>query len=515
MGQFDPSSVGGANSGNGFEGKSVTNAWDFVLLLEGAVCLVSSATRRLAAQAPSQGSAPFAVRSAAAGYGSATGADEDARGEQWMPLWPQPASLNEVRALFAAGRATLGSEDARGAVDLARSLARLGTVRGVTTFERYGYIERNGQARLATPLGRWRVTPRPRQNLVDDIVPWVRTLRRAASGDGAPASLARTVQTLESAVLGCIGEARPADWTHLCVALGDAEQQLVRSPRFTVAQRLEPLPTLSADWLHVLDFNDAAVRLAVSLAFVDVPEHPGGLRRHALPLEAQTWAGRARFAVVGEGLAHDPDVVVPNWSDPNALRYMLMRRSVLAKRGAGMSLQLNSPGPGALLPDVARWLSGDVDPLRVQAHLPVLLAIDRNAASGAQHLVPRRTEVLRPSALFALMRLATPHSADDATTIAAPNLRLEPAMLQALVAGRVPDAAAIAIRRLRATGRVSKLATGVGSGADANLLLSALLFPLSKQSLVILASDVTLAPPSSHSHDDTDTRPDGATQETP
>ena len=514
MGQFDPNSVGGANSGNGFEGKSVTNAWDFVLLLEGSICMTSSATRRLAAQAPSQGSAPFAVRSAAAGYGSATSKDEDARGEQWMPLWPKPASLNEVMALFAAGRATLGTEDARGAIDLARSIARLGTTRGVTKFERYGYIERNGQARLATPLGRWEVTPRPRQNLVDEVIPWVRTLRRAAGADGAPASLGRTVRALETAVMSCIGDAFSADWTHLCVTLGEAEQQLVRSPRFTVAQRLEPLPSLSADWLDVLDLDDAALRLAVSLAFIELPEHPCGLRQHALPLQTEAWAGRARFAVVGEGLAYDPNVVVPTWRDPSALRHVVMRRSVLAGRGAGAVLQLESRGPGALLSDIADWIAGHIDPLRVQASLPVLLAIDREASRHAMNLLHGRANALRPPALFSLLRLATPHSADDATTVAAQNLRFEPAMLQALAAGRIPEAATIAIRRLRAAGRVSKLAAGMGTAEQAHTLLSALLFPLSRRSLITLASDVTLAPRSSQAHEATDTSPDGATQET-
>jgi CRISPR-associated protein Csx17 len=510
MGQFDPSSVGGANSGNGFDGKAVTNAWDFLLLLEGAVCLTSSATRRLAASAPSQGSAPFAVRSAAAGYGSATGADEDARGEQWMPLWQQPASFTEVTALFAAGRATLGSEDARGAVDLARSIARLGTTRGISSFERYGYIERNGQARLATPLGRWTVTPRGRQSLLDEVVPWVRALRRASDADGSPASLGRVVRSLESAILACAGAARASDWSHLCVTLGEAEQQLVRSPRFTVAQRLDPLPTLTGEWLEVLDLNNPAVRLALSLAFMVVPEHHAGLRRHALPLDAQKPGRRARFAVVGDSLAQDPDVVVSTWKDPTALRGILLRRVVLAARGAGTTLELTHQGPSALLTDVESWLAGDIGATDVQVHLPVLLAVDRAAAARAETLLRSRVDSVRPPSLFSLLRTATPHSKADVEALSADNLRVEPALVHALAAGRVPDAAATAVRRLRAAGRVPTLTTGVATPAQADRLLAALLFPLSGRALGMLARDVTLAP-SASVHDDT--RPAGATQE--
>jgi len=81
--------------------------------------------------------------------------------KQWMPLWEQPLTYREFVALVAEGRCQIQGRPAQRPLDMARAIARLGVARGITAFERFGYIERNGQSNLATPLGRWRVPVSP------------------------------------------------------------------------------------------------------------------------------------------------------------------------------------------------------------------------------------------------------------------------------------------------------------------------------------------------------------------
>ena len=181
MGQFHPGSAGGANSSTGFGGDSLVNPWDFVLMLEGTLLFVASVARRTIAHASRQAAAPFAVRSSAAGFASASAVEKN-RDEQWMPLWERPATLGELTSLIAEGRSQIGTRLAARPIDFGRAIARLGVTRGIAAFERYGYIERNGQANLAVPLGRWRVQAQPHQDLIDEVAGWVEGLRLRTPG---------------------------------------------------------------------------------------------------------------------------------------------------------------------------------------------------------------------------------------------------------------------------------------------------------------------------------------------
>ncbi|MBI3405280.1 MAG: type I-U CRISPR-associated protein Csx17 [Acidobacteria bacterium] len=161
IGQYQPGAAGGANSSTGFGGCNLVNPWDFVLMMEGSLLFSSRATRRLDPNAFSRASAPFAVRSHAAGFAS-SGLEKAQRGEQWMPLWSRPATLADVMALFGEARVQLNRQTANRPVDVARAISRLGVARGIEAFTRYGYLERNGQSTLAVPLGRVNVRQHPR-----------------------------------------------------------------------------------------------------------------------------------------------------------------------------------------------------------------------------------------------------------------------------------------------------------------------------------------------------------------
>ena len=88
-----------------------------------------------------------------------------------MPIWSQPLTFSELRRILKEGRMQIGKGSAREPLGLARAVAGLGSARGIVAFQRYAYIERNGQSNLAVPIGRFRVPDRilPSLSCIDDL----------------------------------------------------------------------------------------------------------------------------------------------------------------------------------------------------------------------------------------------------------------------------------------------------------------------------------------------------------
>lgn len=187
IGQFSPGQAGGPNGTTGFDADAAINPWDFVLMIEGALLFAAAAVRRNADDPYGVLSYPFTVRTVGAGSGSlGEGDTANARGELWMPLWNQPASYTEIRALLSEGRVALGRKPARDALDFVRAVHQLGGYRGIRSFQRYGLLMRSGKAYLATPLERIEVTAKPRANLLDELDEgWLEKFRRFAQGETA------------------------------------------------------------------------------------------------------------------------------------------------------------------------------------------------------------------------------------------------------------------------------------------------------------------------------------------
>ena len=108
IGQFLPGSAGGANSTTAADGDSLINPWDFILMLEGTILFTAKSTKLLDAHESAHASAPFFVYAQTAGHNS-PGDEKNQRGEQWMPLWSNPCTLNELAGLLGEGRLQLGT----------------------------------------------------------------------------------------------------------------------------------------------------------------------------------------------------------------------------------------------------------------------------------------------------------------------------------------------------------------------------------------------------------------------
>lgn len=494
VGQFLPAGAGGANSTVGFAGESLLNSWDFVLMLEGACLFAASVARRINAIALPQAAAPFAVRSSAVGYGSAAEGEKD-RGEQWFPLWERPATLDELRSLIAEGRSQIGRRSAGRPVDFGRAVARLGVARGITAFQRYGYIERNGQANLAVPLGRWPVRAQPYQDLIDRVADWVDELRRASAGSEGPASIASAARVCEEAILACCRDGdNPRRWQDLLIALGRAEAQLPRSPRFTAAKGLRPLPRLEAGWLRAADDKSPELRLALAFASQHGSNRKGeidwneSIRRHFLPLDR---SGQ-RFAIHGDTVASSPEVVcLADDLETDALALIRRRIVEAVRKGAAQLPLIGVGGAEATLHDISLLLTGNVDDRKILDLARPLMALDW-ARIGRPFGRPPAAQPLGSLGFYGLVRLAYwPQPIRAKEGAEAVTIPLDPAILAQLAAGDLVRASTTAVRRLSAAGFRPYLRFVAGDTALARRVAVAIAFPIRERDAVGLLKHLT------------------------
>ena len=294
-GFYNPSSVGGANASVGFNDDSLTNPWDYVLMFEGALMFAGAAARRLSAQGTSKAVFPFTVDNSAAGYGTSADSEygDSSRAEFWAPLWNRQISLSELERLMSEGRAQLGRRQVSSGSDFARAVAGLGTERGGSEFQRYGFLVRNGLAYLAAPLGRFyseqdNQDTSARANVLFDLDPWLDSLRRAASGRNAPAELGAVRRRIDNVIIEFCQRGQPRDLQKVLIAAGQAERWVSKSG---IRDTAKPLRNLSRNWLEYANDDSPEFRLARAMASILSGSKDGGrvgpIRENLEPVETQ------------------------------------------------------------------------------------------------------------------------------------------------------------------------------------------------------------------------------------
>lgn len=499
IGQFFPSSAGGANGESGFEASALVNPWDFILMLEGAACFAAAAVRRMEHDTGGALSYPFTVRQSGVGYASSSDDDESsARAEMWLPLWDRPATHLEMRHLLSEGRARVGHRTARNGIDFARAIAGLGVDRGIASFQRYGFQVRNGLAYLAVPLNRFAVRAEPRAGLLQQIDGWLDSFRRRASATTAPAGARRALRQLESAILELCQHGDALRLQQVMVALGSCERVMARSRRWTEEVRLRPVPPLSPVWLSEVDDGSAELRLAAALASVHGRYKDPDGRTVTVPLRHQlepvtTWVSDGRLRVRWE--PGDSEVVFTSGHIVRGLNAVMNRRLVRAVQSGAESY----PDRGAYwasLPDVADFIEGRVDEGRLTQLLWALCLLDWPRIGRDHHPTPRRERFPQPGAFYALTKLCfagaqlpstrtTAAGADgESASVLVP---VVPRIQRLAASGRGADAALEAIRRLRGSGFGPALRSLDVHGEASVRTAAALLFPLGRRDLNSLA----------------------------
>ncbi|MBX3273833.1 MAG: type I-U CRISPR-associated protein Csx17 [Sandaracinaceae bacterium] len=466
VGQFLPGTAGGANGTTGPDSSALVNPWDFVLMLEGATLFRGETTRRLDARGGGRAAVPFAAYAHPVGHGT-RGQEKVDRGEQWMPLWRQPTTLDGVEALLCEGRAQVGRSVADRPLDLARAVARLGVARGLSGFVRYGYLERNGQSNIAVPLGRIATGERVHARLVDDLAGWLDQLQRLVRGGDAPSRLAIAEGALADAVFSVLTrDEGPARWQDILVAAARVEALQASGTGFEAG----PLPRLSGEWLDAAANDSPEWRLALSLGSAAAAHGRRGtvdpVRAHALPIE------RGRYAVKEKRLVRSPRVVMTGRDALGDLVAIVERRLTEATQRGERELPLVAwRGAGARLTDLAAFLEGRVDVPRTVWLARALMAV--RWRGSPVHPGARQAPQREPDAGWQALRLCgLPFE------VAGRRVPIDAAMVRRLAAGDATAAVGLALRRLAGVGLRPPLRSAVVDAATARRWAAALAFPI-------------------------------------
>jgi CRISPR-associated protein Csx17 len=479
-GQFAPLAAGGPNTSSGFEGGAMVNPWDFLLCMEGTLLFAAAATKRLEAASAGTLAIPFTVRAVGAGAGTVAMGDEpNARAETWFPLWERPATLAELVSVLGEGRVQVSGRTARDALDFARAVSSLGIQRGITSFQRYGYLQRFGRSVMAVPIDRVEV----RRNRVSDLVAeleksdWLARFRRHARQREAPSRLQSLVSRLENALFDLTRSEHFERVQNVIIRLGEAQAYLSRSPG--AREAVPPVPALSSAWVRAADDGSDEFRIGAALAGLHATVTNGASRR-ALPMAVH-------FAPIDErrrwldGTGHDmtwgPGTLTAN------LHALVTRRLQSAEHLA----LADSPWEAHVrvpLAAIGAWLDSAIDERRISALLQglVLARIPESLphVQASRLPVPPAYAVLKPmfAARGQLAKLTVSGHEQGRTFDPGPPREAATAA-RLLAANRVADAVELAVRRLRAAGRPAVMSfRNTGHPQDGRLLLAALAVPL-------------------------------------
>lgn len=517
---YDSGAVGGPNATQGMERDSLANPWNVILALEGTLAFTGAAAKRLGANVPADAAFPFQV-SAVATNSDGLADKERAGSEVWLPLWNRPAGAEEVLTLLREGRAQCGERTARSGVDMARAAATLGIDRGVDVFCRYAIVKgRVGgeNYNTAASLGRFQVRERSEADLLRQIDPWLDRFRSACSADPPP-RFGRALRAIDSAVFDfCRYGGKPL-FQKILIALGQAERELALTPGKVGQSKFPPGPLagLSRHWIAAADDRSAEFAVARALAGVrHEPDNPGEqpkvgpLRANFEPVEwekkrCRAWAEKDR-------------AVVWNAADlPTNLVAVLARRIMDGDREGCENLPLASPA-SAPLSAIAEFIAGDMDDRWIEDLLWGLVLVN---PSRHQPNRDDNAEVPAAYALLKLLSLPQPLVVErgpdgrvsrarlrqqDEPKERGIRIRPEPRIMHLLRAGRLGEACAVAMRRLRATGLAPMPRARTGrtrdgdwqeldrmgtAGIDPIRLAAALLIPISDRAVSRLVTLIT------------------------
>ena len=469
-GQFLPGTAGGANATSGFASKFSINPWDFVLLIEGTLFFAAAAVRKHQSSGEGTIAYPFCVTSSGVGYASAASGDETADNsvteEMWLPIWNRACSTSELRTVFGEGRAQIRDRAAKTGVDFAQAVCSLGTDAGIDSFQRIGFFVRNGKSVFATPLTRIVARKNTSADLLSDIDAWLDRFRRAATKDTAPASARRALSLLESSIIDlCIGHTAER-LLRVFIALGQCQATAVRSLKWA-KENYPPLQGLRKTWLQH-GWQRTEFRLAASLASIN-----GKFGKEWLTLRCHLEAVDSK--PFGYSWADNPTNHV-QWSAaplPAVLNDILARRLILTEDTEKRS------EVWASLADIKAFIEGETDDALLSDLLWSMSLINWREKGS---LPPQQHERVVPPTFYALLKLCFP-PVQQSQPVDIRQVPAVPAIHRHAANGNGTEAAAKALRRLRASGYRPLLRQLPVQGDHARRTAAALLFPISHHTL--------------------------------
>ncbi len=467
--------------------------WELVLTFEGALVVQSGVVKRAEAGRHRFTSSPFYFAPTSMGHGSMSRRDEvevqqgrqsEGRGEQWFPLWGTPSTFAEIQLLFREGRCSRGRRAAKNPLDAACAICRLGATRGITTFLRYGYLQRDNLAtHFAVPLGRIQVRENSTARLVDDLSGWLDGLHRAARNSNAPDRLVHAERRLADAVFAALThDHTPERWQAILLAAAEIEAIQATGTGIEAG----PIPALRPDWVEAVAEDSAEFRLALALGSAAAGYNREGrpydpIRHHVLPLEEKN---PRRFKTADKKLVNHPRVVVSGRDPLRDLAAIVERRLIeAAQKGQRRSRLVAAAGCGARFDDLSRLLSGAVDLDRLFGLARTFMAIKWDQWSR-EHL-PRTTPSTEvPEECWLAVRLCClPFAISEMHDIPA-----DERIVRLLISGDAVRAIEIARQRLRSVGIRPPMYAGVTDAFSARLWSAALAFPIHRSTALRAAA---------------------------
>lgn len=468
IGQYDPGRSGGYNQGTEVETKDFKiNPWDFVLAMEGALVLAGATVRRNSTDERSQFTTPFTVRFSSVGF-SSRAYEEKGKWETWLPIWRRPACYPEIRYLFGEGRSSIGRRMVRNGIEFSRSVGTLGVDRGIDAFERYAFLKRRGPSYVALPAGRIEVRYRHGLDLLNELDLVTRPAWRFLRGfKNIPATFLSAHQRIDEAVFACCQNADAAHFGELVRSLGRLEKLIAVRDRTKKPALANPLLGLSPRWIDRCDDGSVEVRIAASLASIRPTGKVGPLRSNMTgvdPLNPRRWS-----EAKGEAFWHGSNL-------PERLAGVLVRRMMDAERLSAPRMPIEAALPVSSY-DVAPFLRGQCDDGKIEDLLWGFTLIDwtkpgTNALRGRWKQSVREQLLSRTWCLLKLLH--SPEKIRDTF------LKRESRIAHLLTAGRIREACAVGIKRLRVS-ELHPFRVIYEEELDSSRLLASLLIPVRDQ----------------------------------
>lgn len=465
--------------------------WDLLLAFEGALVIQSGVTRRSNTDQNHFISSPYYFAPRGMGAGSSSEIDEfvlnkgrknPGRGEQWFPLWGKPSTFAEIQLLFREGRCSSGRRAAKNPLDAVRAICGLGATRGITSFLRYGYLQRDNLAtHFAVPLGRILVRENSTARLVDDLSGWLDRLHRAARNKNAPSRLVQAERRMANAVFAALTHDHTSDrWQAILLASAEIESLQADGTGIEAG----PIPALRPDWISAVAEDSAELRLALALgsAAARYLKHKpiDSIRHHFLPLEP----GARRFKTADKRLVNDPRVVVSGRGPLSDLAAIVERRLIeAAQNGERRCRLVAAAGCGARFSDLAQFLSGAVDLDRLFGLARAFMAIKWDQWSREHApIIPASTGT--PEECWLAVRLCClPFSIDQGHDVPA-----DECIVRLLRSGDAARAIKLARQRLQSVGIRPPIYAGTFDTEVARRWTAALAFPIHRSAALCAAT---------------------------
>ena len=479
--------TGGPNSGVvGFKGKSLSNPWDYILMIEGTILFAGNLSKHLSSNNTDKAVFPFTANTSNVGYAAASindsdeGKDAPSRGELWLPIWESPATYKEIKHIFNEGRIQLGKKPAKTGTEFARAIITLGVERGISKFQRYCILKRKGKAHLTIDAGMIHVADEPTARLLDELDKWYNAII-TKSKKHAPETLLRLIRDHDESIIKFCAYRKKQNLLQLLITLGKLERYISRRADF------EPLQKLSDQWLVECYDGSVEFRLAASIASIKNVNSVGGIREN-LENIIQEKNGSWK---------HKKDAVSSVWKENDNLLKNMSR--ILQRRSLDGKIKSHDIPPikgiiHAKINDIVKFLNGDLDIKKISDLILPLSVIDITSETEYpwKQDLKEDTSLPLPEA-YMIIKLIYPSNKNE-------KIPYDLSVLNMLSSGRIDDAYAKASYILHAH-RLSPLrySKETGNATSTSLsdvvkehLLASLLFPILDLDRKLMLKSVTV-----------------------